>query len=355
VTPRLPLGLIRPLAATIAPPGTAAPAARRRKATLSWRRARRATAPGQPSRYDVHHHWPLTVNLLFRSANEAPASPSPRAATDATPAAFGRAPATDNVMVWGRREAPDAPPQALTPTIAVSQQVPDSQSARPGSFASRARSAPRDDQPVFARVLHSLIEQRWLRTQTTRHLPDQVRDSVGRTAPFDCGPAAIRSVPWRDAAGSVAPGKRSAASPMRPADRTLFTGDPLVRRTLRRIAVIPLVHRATHSASALPGARSTGHVGPPVNVAQSHSNGRLRARATEQVWPDGRTGGAASLAQPFAPIFSSPGAASPGLALAPPPSAAQAAPVTPDVNRLVDEVMRRIERQSRQDRLRRGV
>jgi hypothetical protein len=356
--PRAPLGLTRPLAPTIAPPGSPAPAARRRGASLSWRRARGVTA-GASVHHDVHHHWPLTVNLLFRPTVVAPATqPSPAART-AAPTASKRASKTGTIMVWERREgARDAASQSQVGRTAIAPQLPVPPTSP--TLATRARHAPLDEPPIFARTLHTLVEQRWLRTQTTRHLPsahDEVRGLP--TSSADHRPVVTQRSPQPDTHWASAPAaKRAAANfsrPMRPDDRPLFTGDPLVRRSLRRIAVTPLAHRSADPRHTTTGMRVTSPVRNAADIAPPRPARTARARPAEQFWPDPRTTTSQSLAQPFAPLFSSPGAATPAIAFAPGLAATPAAPAAPDVNRLVDEVMRRIERQTRQDRLRRGM
>ncbi|MDB5678525.1 hypothetical protein [Sphingomonas bacterium] len=357
MTPRAPLGLVRPLAATIAPPGSPVPAARRRGEKLSWRHALAAAASAPTNRLEVHHHWPLTVTLLFGVARAEPAAPPSRAAPHAVPTPFARPTPAGTLMVWERRTPRDTARPARS-----GDETPSSRPAlaSPSALALAPRAAVVDAIPVFARTLHRLVEQRWRHTRTVRHLPSDLREGIAPVSPAGRAAAAIHYARHSDTAALSVPAARRRAAhfsaPMRPAERPLFASDPLVHRSLRRIPVTPLVARGRWTAAAPIGMRAPSPVRAAAEIVQSRGVRPARARVAEQVWHGGRSGAdATALAQPFAPVFSAPGAAAPAIAFAPASPAASPAPAAPDVNRLVDEVMRRIERQTRQDRLRRGL
>lgn len=355
MTPRPPLRLTRPLATTIAPPGSLVPAARRRGATLSWRRAGRIAATPS-TRNDVHHHWPLNLNLLFRPMGAAQAMPS-----RAAPAVAGgakQAPTSGMAMIWERHGA-----ARISASMAPARREdagPQTKTRPPLLALTRARWAAPHEPPIFARTLHNLVEQRWLRAHKTWHLPVEHRTAQRGPSPSadrDRPTARRSSAPDAVSAWPPMPGRvaRSFSRPMRPGDRPLFTGDPVVHRSLRRIAVTPLAHRRAETAPIRAGSHAMSRIRDAADIASVRPAHIVRARPAEQHWAAPRMAASASSAQPFAPIFSKPGMSTPAIAIAPGPVAAPSAPALPDVNRLVDEVMRRIERQTRQDRLRRGM
>ena len=226
---------------------------------------------------------------------------------------------------------------------------------------SRAIRSGRDaaDQPAFLRTLHKVVEQRWRRTHSTRVGPAGAPEYV--IVPGQ--PANRPPVTLQHARGSDIPaplqtvGERSAAaflSPVRAAGHALFTAEPLVRRSLRRIAVTPLHHRPAATVATRSGREPAPRARSGVDLVQP-SAPAVYKRAAEQFWSAREVGATALPAQPFAPVFSSPTMAAPLIIPPSAPALAPAAPPAPDVNRLVDEVMRRIERQTRQDRMRRGL
>jgi hypothetical protein len=357
VTPRPPLGCTRPLATTIAPPGSPAPAARRRGAPLSWRRAARIAA-GASARHEVHHHWPLTVNLLFRSTVTAPATPPAQPAPGAAAVAPGQVAKAGMTMIWERRDAiRNAPSQTPFKRSGTAPQPSATQPSLPSAM--RSPQAVPDPSPSFARMLYPLIEQRWLRTRMTFHSPVEHGEAgTASHSPADrhfpvMRPSRRSDIPLEthSATRRTAP---SLSRPMRPDDRPLFTADPLVHRSLRRISVTPSAPRPADTARTATASSMASPVRRALDIAPARPARAARAHPAEQVWSAPQTAAGASFAQPFAPIFSSPGMSAPAIAVAPGPVAAPAA-AAPDVNRLVDEVMRRIERQTRQDRQRRGM
>jgi hypothetical protein len=356
VTPRPPLGLTRPLATTIAPPGSPAPAARRRGAPLSWRRAARIAA-SLSAGHEVHHHWPLTVNLLFRSTVTAPATPPAQPAPGAAAVAPGQVAKARTVMIWERRDAGRSAPSQTPSKRSETALQPSATSPSLPSGIRSPETVP-DPSPSFARTLYPLIEQRWLRTRMTFHSPVEHSEAgAAPHSPTDRHFPVMRPSRRSDIPLETRSAKRRAAPrlsrPMRPDDRPLFIADPLVRRSLRRISVTPSAHRPDDTARTATASRMASPVRTTPNLAARPARA-ARARPAEQVWSAPQTAAGASLAQSFAPIFSSPGISAPAIAAAPPPVASPAA-AAPDVNRLVDEVMRRIERQTRQDRQRRGM
>lgn len=353
--PRAPLRITRPLARTIAAPGVPSPAMRRRGVGLSWRRARGRAMDGVPSRHDVHHHWPLTVNLLFREDRTAASVPPP----PSVPGVAGddrHALRPMAILLWEQRRAtvpgPGRGAAGMTrPHYEAREQATGTAmpAARRTRIAAGAAAMPR--------TLQGLVEQRWLRTRITRHATAEHRDGAG-VPPRGAGRPIVshrsrRAVTSASIQPSRAPRAASVSRPMR-VERTLYLGDPLVHRALRRIVVTPLVRRPTPRDPVGPSDRLVAAARAPAHTTPRAVR-PTRARAVDQVWHNPRIGGATqTVTQPFAPVFASSATPPPAMAFAS-PAAPPAPPPAPDVNRLVDEVMRRIGRQTRQDRLRRGL
>lgn len=354
MTPRPPLGLVRPLPLVMPlPDGRAAPQPRR-GIVLRWRRIARHRAE-RTAPVAVTQSWRIAIHLHCRThvhAAPIPSTPAPDRIqpTPASPVAAVR-------LHWLRT------PDLRFPAATFTTPAPHGARTTPAPDAAAPHARPR------------------------------------RAAPRLPSPAAIL---WRPAVEAHAPNScttlRLATLTHRTERRSVATAATLIHREKRRriVAVLPQPHLATSQPApsaparrarlALPYAAPTMRpLAPPpaampqqptrptqASPAQPRAPLRLVHRAhapaerprvtagrrasADLIWADPKSGGALpGFGTAFQPAFSPATASAP---LAPPHAPAFAPPPPappPDVDRLVTEVMRRIERHGRTEKLRRGL
>ncbi|QAY79318.1 hypothetical protein [Sphingosinicella sp. BN140058] len=352
MTPRPPLGIVRPLARTVFAREAMA-RGRTRPLSMFWRRPRR-----QPNRAAtlIRHapHFALTLNLAF--SHHAGAAAALRARRDQAPSA-------------GAARATRLQPSRLVERL----------------FASfRPQRAQAGLAPILAE--HPV----WIERAAARNVGNSEQLAV-RLAPGAAmtplgfrAPAALtrRSSPTErrlqgaDAAERGVPRSAQAGSsgmPFESVRPSTFVLDRLVVARGERTLIHSLanISRQAPIAPASPQSRARRSLSMPLSLvapaaprtAQLVQEGRpsvARARPVERVWATPRTGGgegtAVSLLQPHMRDGAAAAAGFiPSADAARPIAVAATVPAAPDVNLMVDEVMRRIDRRLRSEKLRRGM
>ncbi|OAH46529.1 hypothetical protein AX777_01285 [Sphingobium yanoikuyae] len=354
MTPRPPLGLVRPLTPVMPlPDGRAAPQPRR-GILLRWRRIARHRAE-RTAPVAVTQSWPIAIHLHCRThVHAAPIPPTP------APDRIQQMPASPAAAVrlhWLRSPDLRLPVTALAPAAPHSGRTPQP----PDAAAPRARprrAAPRLPSPASilwrpAVEAHAPNSCTTLRLATLTHRTE--RRSVATAATLIHREKRRRIV-------AVLPQPHLATSqpaPSAPARRARLAL-PYAAPTMRPLAPPPAAMpqqptRPTQASPAQPRAplRLVHRAHAPAERPRVTAGRRASA---DLIWADPKSGGALpGFGTAFQPAFSPATASAPlapphAPAFAPPPSAPP-----PDVDRLVTEVMRRIERHGRTEKLRRGL
>ncbi|MBT2245724.1 hypothetical protein JQK15_19605 [Sphingobium sp. BHU LFT2] len=364
MTPRPPLGLVRPLTPVTAPPATppsatllqdarAAPQPRR-GLLLHWRRiARHRAARATP--IAAPQSSPIAIHLHCRThVHAAPILPTPAPdriqPTPASPAAAVR-------LHWLRAPDHRFPAAAFaTPAPRSARAAPAPDAAAP--HAQRRRTAQRLPSPAAilwrpAAEAHVLSSRTTLRLATLTHRTERRSVATATTQIHHAKRRRIVAVlPQRHLATPQLP----LSAPARRARLAL----PYAAQSMHPLAPPP---SATPQQPPRPTQESPAQTRTPLRlVHRAHApvdRPRLAARGragADILWADPKSGGALpGFGTAFQPTFSPATASAPlapshAPAFAPPPSAPP-----PDVDRLVTEVMRRIERHGRTEKLRRGL
>ncbi|HYJ83083.1 MAG TPA: hypothetical protein VEW26_09615 [Allosphingosinicella sp.] len=322
------IGRLRPVIGA----GTAG-SGRRPALNLFWRRrARRAACAGPPVIQRFSFTTALTLNVHLHPAHPAAPEPSP---------------------------APARLPARLVPVRPLRRE------GRADGAGSRLRSAPAAGAgPVrsAARRADATLEQAPLAPPAAARPPAL---AIGRTPPRPAAPIESR--------GPASPRPRLASNPLPTALERAAAPVPARRLAGRRRPLASMLALASRPAPFPPGredrrpvaadffrSEPAGRPGGrpailPSLPADGQQQGRRRLAPVDLVWRSGHGGGVSPSVESTGASAATPAAAQPDAPSPASVSPATAAAAAPPLDRLVDEVVRRLERSARVERERRGL